>query len=224
MTRPLAVALVGALCLLAWPGGDLALPPTAEGSLAGAIHAPIERPALAGRAPQRRADDPLPLGRHRYEVAGTSTAADVPTGLDCDDFAAWVPGTAERVRRAYEIDEEIGRLGAELAPTDFVAAMKGFAVEFAAMADEQWASDPPAGVEEANQELATTFANYAYVAGEIAAMLELSALVLPEGGSIDNSTLADFWALLPRLTDYQDLIVAYLAGLAEGCGIDTRRS
>jgi hypothetical protein len=137
-------------------------------------------------------------------------------GVDCEDLAAWIDDSAPRIQRAYEITQEIPALSTRLGSADFVAAMKGYAAEFAAMAAEQGNSDPPAGLEAANQELATTFANYAYVVGEIANMLEYSA----GGGEIDNATLTEFWGLLPKLTTYLGVLVAQGAKLADDCGIE----
>jgi hypothetical protein len=163
--------------------------------------------------------------RHRWEVAGATDAPAEDNGRepatdDCDEFGVWLVETADRAGRADRIVEEIGRLGAELEPEDFVAAMKGFAAEFSDMADAQGNSDPPAGGVDVNVELATTFANYSTVVGEIADMLEFSQVVLTEGVEIDNSLLAEAWALLPSLTDQLGLIVDDLQSIAGVCEIE----
>jgi hypothetical protein len=166
------------------------------------------------------ARDQPPEGRHRLAVAHAHGERPASSVVDCDELAAWLPETAGRVQRANEIVGEIGRLGAELEPPDFVAALKGFAAEFAAMADAQWGSEPPAGVLDANQELATTFDNYATVVREIADMLEYAQIALAEGASIDWGLLDEAWSLLPRLNDHLGLIVDDLDEVAVDCGVE----
>jgi hypothetical protein len=186
-----------------------------------AVLATLDLPEAEGGDEEGRGSE----GRHGWEVetaasgrtpAGTSRSA----AVDCDAFAGWLPDTADRVRRAYQILEEIGTSSVQSSPEDFVLAMKDHAAEFEDLAEAQLDSDPPADVAEANQELATTFENYATVVGEIAGLLEYAQVALPEGVAIDNALLAEMWDLLPRLTDYLVQIVDHLSGLADGCGIE----
>ena len=58
-------------------------------------------------ATSSRPSDRAPEGRHRLAVAHAQDEHPASSVVDCDELAAWLPETAERVERADEIVGEI---------------------------------------------------------------------------------------------------------------------